>query len=164
MVLGIFVSLATFYTVVWWTLVRPMTLLRVVVLMGLTGPAIGLLWPKVRMGMEHLEWLFFNVLAVGPLLMCSFLWLNYAAHGEVMRTDHPIADIQNSSVRRGRQGTLVRRSAAVVDFRLADDFLAEYPFALRTWREMLVGHGDTLSVGTATGLFGVAVVVDQRMH
>jgi len=133
-------------------------------LVCLAGPAIGLLWPKVRLGMEHLEWLFFNALAVGPLLLCSFLWLNYAAHGEVAHTDHAIAEIQNSSVRRGRQGILVRRSASVVDFRLADEFLAEYPFALNTWREMLVGHGDTLSVGTATGLFGVAVVVDKRMH
>ena len=164
MVFGLFLALYSFFSVSWWTLVQPVTLLRVLFVLCFTGPAIGLIQPRVRMGMEHLEWLFFNMLAVGPWTLCLFLWINYAFHGPVSFSDHPIGHVRNTTTRHNRTGETVTRSSATVHFELADGYLAEYPWALSTWREFVHGYSDSLRVGVAEGCFGVEVVIEKEQR
>lgn len=164
MVFGLFLALYSFFSVSWWTLVLPVTLLRVLFVLCFTGPAIGLVWPRARMGMEHLEWLFFNMLAVGPWSLCLFLWVNYALHGPVKYSDHPVGQLRNTISRQTRTGATYTRSSPTVHFELADGYLAEYPWALSTWSEFVHGYSDTLRVGVAEGCFGVEVVVDKEQR
>jgi hypothetical protein len=155
MVAGIFLTLVSFFTVLWWTLVKPLDLLRVLGVLCFAGPALGLVWPRVRLGMEHLEWLFFNMLAVGPLTVGLFLWINYALHGPIVTSEHQVSYL-------GIQGQGQR--SYEVECELKDDFLREYPWALSTWSDVLDNRGDTLTVGIAKGAFGVEVVASKEFH
>ncbi|MBL7946859.1 MAG: hypothetical protein JNN32_12415 [Flavobacteriales bacterium] len=82
MVLGIFVLLASF----WWagtrTLISYMELARWFALFAFVGNLLPYTRVGLALGMERLEWFLFNLLAVGPLVLSSLLWLNLLVHGE----------------------------------------------------------------------------------
>lgn len=82
MVLGIFVLLASF----WWagtrTLISYMELGRWFALFAFAGNLLPYKKVGLALGMERLEWFLFNVLAVGPLVLSSLLWLNLVVHDE----------------------------------------------------------------------------------
>lgn len=81
MVLGIFTLIISFWWVGTRTLVTYMELARWFAFFAF----IGNLWPYtrggLRLGMERLEWFLFNLLAVGPFVFSTLLWLNLLAHG-----------------------------------------------------------------------------------
>ena len=88
MALGLFVSL---FTVIWmWsrTFMSGWTLLRWLALFCATGCLVPYARSGLRMGMERMEWFFFNLVGVGPLMLSAFLTINHWGHGPVRYSDH----------------------------------------------------------------------------
>lgn len=81
MVLGIFMLIVSFWWVGTRTLVTYMELGRWFALFAFAGNVLPYKLGGLRLGMERLEWFLFNLLAVGPFIFSSLLWLNLLAHG-----------------------------------------------------------------------------------
>lgn len=89
MAVGLFVSL---FTLLWLgrrTFIEPLTLLRWMAGLCIAGTLLPYGWSGLRLGMEKLEWFFFNVLAIGPLSISALLAVNHYVHGPVRWTEAP---------------------------------------------------------------------------
>jgi hypothetical protein len=82
MAVGILVLLVSFWSVGQLTFIGFLTLSKVFATLAVIGNLLPYAWSGLRLGMEKLEWLLFNVLAVGPLVLSALLWVNYAITGE----------------------------------------------------------------------------------
>lgn len=90
MALGFFVSL---FTVIWmWsrTFISGDFLLRWLALFSAIGCLLPYARSGLRMGMERLEWFFFNLVGVGPLMLSAFLTINHWVHGPVRFSEQQI--------------------------------------------------------------------------
>ncbi len=85
MALGILVLIVLFWTVGQRTLVSYSVLFRWLALFAFAGNLLPRKWYAKRFAMDHLEWFWFNLLAVGPAIFCSCLLLNYLVHGQEQR-------------------------------------------------------------------------------
>ncbi len=148
MALGVFVALVSALTVVPWTLVEPVVLLRFFVGLCFIGNVLPYARSGLRMGMERLEWFLFNVLAIGPLVTSGLLWANYLFHGPVVSATHTVSRVED-------HGTYL-----TYDF--SDGYLAEHWMARSNYRDWPDAHGRLLKVSTARGLLGLEVVVRKE--
>ena len=145
---GIFIALGSLFTVVPWTLIDPMHLLRIFLLLCFIGNLLPYLRSGLWMGMERLEWFLFNLLAIGPLVTSALLWLNFLVHGTERTTEHIVLQAH------GVNTTLT--------YEFVDGHLAEFPFARTTYRDWFPITGNAVRITEADGLFGVAVVVRKE--
>lgn len=84
MALSIFIAL---FTLLWLgnrTLVDLLVLLRALAVCCVAGNVLPYAWSGLRLGMEKLEWFFFNLLSIGPLTVCLLLMVNHYVHGPVV--------------------------------------------------------------------------------
>lgn len=148
MVVGVFGTIGSLFTVVTWTLMDPMVLLRVFLLLCFVGNLLPYLRSGLWLGMERLEWFLFNLLAVGPILTSLFLWLNFLCHGPETTAEH--------IVRR------VEQAGSFVHYEFKDDHLQAFPFARAVYRDQYPIVGNGMRITEAAGLFGVPVVVKRE--
>ncbi len=85
MAVGLLGFLVLFWTIGQRTLVTYNALFRWLALFAFAGNFLPQRWYAKRFTMDRLEWLWFNLLAVGPLLMCVCLLLNFYIHGPEQR-------------------------------------------------------------------------------
>ncbi|MFZ1694667.1 MAG: hypothetical protein WAT74_15830, partial [Flavobacteriales bacterium] len=92
MAIGVFVGLLSALTVVPWTLIEHGLLLRFFIGLCFVGNLLPYARSGLRMGMERLEWFLFNLLAIGPLVTCLLLWVNYIFHGSAATSTHAVIE------------------------------------------------------------------------
>lgn len=148
--IGVFVAIVSVFTVVRWTLLEPELLFRVFLVLCFAGNLLPYMRSGLWLGMERLEWFLFNLLAVGPLLMCLLLWLNFVVHGPVEHTDHAVAYTETG------------RTVLIYTFK--DAHLDEFPRARSVYRDPGDPIGSRLTFSQATGLFGVPVVLRKEIR
>ncbi len=85
MAVGILATIVLFWTVGQRTLIAYTALFRWLALFAVAGNLLPRRWYAKRFAMDHLEWFWFNLLAVGPAIFCSCLVLNFLVHGPVER-------------------------------------------------------------------------------
>ena len=78
------------FIVLFWTIGQRMfitynELFRWFALFAFAGNFLPRQWYAKRFAMDRLEWFWFNILAVGPLLFCCCLLLNFFIHGPEQR-------------------------------------------------------------------------------
>jgi hypothetical protein len=81
MALGILVLIVVFWSLGQRTLITYTALFRWLALFAVAGNLLPRKWYAKRFAMDHLEWFWFNLLAVGPAIFCSCLLLNFLFHG-----------------------------------------------------------------------------------
>lgn len=81
MAMGILITIVLFWTVGQRTLITYTALFRWLALFAVAGNVLPLRWYAKRFAMDHLEWFWFNLLAVGPMIFCCCLLLNFFVHG-----------------------------------------------------------------------------------
>lgn len=81
MAFGIFFGLFTMVLVGLRTVVDVWLLVRGLALFCVVGALLPYAHSGLRMGMARLEWSFFNLFAIGPILMGVLLWVNLYIHG-----------------------------------------------------------------------------------
>ncbi|MCW5900201.1 MAG: hypothetical protein KIT10_13115 [Flavobacteriales bacterium] len=143
--LGLFVAVVSFFTVASWTLIRPSTLLRVLLVLCFIGNLMPYARSGFRLGMERLEWFLFNLLAAGPLLTSLLLWLNFLGHGPATYSDHRVDHVEGG------------RTRYVYFF--VDGHLDELVLARSRYRDRHDQVGHTIRISQADGLLGVPVIV-----
>lgn len=148
MVVGVFSTIGSLFTVVTWTLMDPTVLLRVLLLLCFAGNLLPYLRSGLWLGMERLEWFLFNLLAVGPILTGLFLWLNFLLHGPEATADHIVRGVE--------------QAGSFVHYEFKDDHLQAFPFARAVYRDQYPIIGNGMRITEAEGLFGVPVVVKRE--
>lgn len=83
MAVGVLAIIVLYWLVGTRTLVPYDVLFRWFVLFAFVGNLLPLKWAAMPLRMDRLEWLWFNLLAVGPLVFGAGLLLNFAFHGPV---------------------------------------------------------------------------------
>ncbi len=81
MVVSILLFIALFWSIGQRTLVTFTELFRWLALFAFAGNILPKRWVEKRFDMDRLEWFWFNLLAVGPLLLACCLVLNFFVHG-----------------------------------------------------------------------------------
>lgn len=81
MAFGVLSVPVVFFLLVERTLVPWSTILRWFVLFALAGNLWPAGWGRRQLHMDAGDWLWFNLLAIGPALFGAGLWINYAFHG-----------------------------------------------------------------------------------
>ncbi|MBS1943131.1 MAG: hypothetical protein JST38_19885 [Bacteroidetes bacterium] len=81
MALGILVLIVCFWSLGQRTLITYSALFRWLALFAVAGNLLPRKWYAKRFAMDHLEWFWFNLLAVGPAIFCCCLLLNFLVHG-----------------------------------------------------------------------------------
>lgn len=85
MAVGILAFIIIFWTVGQRTLITFNALFRWFALFAFAGNLLPQRWYAKRFAMDRLEWFWFNLLAVGPLLFGCCLLLNFFVHGPEQR-------------------------------------------------------------------------------
>lgn len=85
MVVGILSFIVLFWSVGTRTLISYTALFRWFALFAFAGDLLPMKWVTARFRMDRSEWVWFNLLAVGPLLIGSCLLLNFFVHGPEQR-------------------------------------------------------------------------------
>lgn len=150
MAVGVFSAIVSMVSVVPWTLVDAGLLFRGLLFLCFAGNLVPYLRTGLALGMERLEWFLFNLLAVGPLGMGLLLWANFLLHGPVTVTEHKVG---STSIRGG-----------FLYYELADGFLSDHPYALVVPWSQATEIGSHLRMTTATGLFGMPVLVRKEAY
>lgn len=83
MLIGLFGIIVLFHTIGQRTLVSFTVFFRWFALFAFAGNLLPRHWYGKVLGMDRLEWLWFNLLAVGPLLTGAGLVVNFSFHGPV---------------------------------------------------------------------------------
>lgn len=148
MAIGVFMALVSTLTVVPWTLVEPAFLLRFFIGLCFVGNLLPYARSGLRMGMERLEWFLFNLLAIGPLVTTTLLWVNYLFHGPVTSGIHAVLHVED-------HGTYLT-------YEFNDGYLDRHWMARSNYRDWPSAHGRLLRVSTAQGLLGIEVVVRKE--
>lgn len=104
MAFGIFIGLYSILYVGHRTIIDLKDLVRGLALLCAVGALLPYAWSGLRMGMERLEWVFFNLLAIGPITMSVLLLLNHYVHGPVHCTEHRLLTDAVMVVDDGRDG------------------------------------------------------------
>lgn len=113
MALGIFIGLFSMLYVGHRTVVGIDVLLRGLALFSCVGAVLPYAISGLRIGMDRLEWVFFNLLAVGPIIMSLLLWTNFLLHDPERCTEHHVtsdAVVQVPDASGGMQEITVPRS------------------------------------------------------
>jgi hypothetical protein len=147
MALGIFIGLFTLLWVGYRTVVDTWTIVRGLALFSFVGALLPYAHSGLRMGMERLEWMLFNVLAVGPLLMSLLLWANLLVHQAPVCSEHGM--LSDAKVQLPDEGEGPR----------------EVVFARHGWLEM---RGEETGAGAyrlcvAKGCLGFWVVTERKV-
>lgn len=145
MVLGIFAALFTFYSVCQLTLLSVVDLFRLFFFMCFVLLLIPHRYTRKRLGMDKLEWFFFNTLAIGPITFCIVMWANFFVHGEVEYRDYS----RYSLHRLHSNEHASELTNGWIEFNSALTFLGP-------------SKGTTVRVGKARGIFGIDVVVEKE--
>ncbi len=148
MALGVFVALVSALTVVPWTLIEPVVLLRFFIGLCFIGNLLPYARSGLRLGMERLEWFFFNLLAIGPMLTAFLLWFNFIFHGAAISASHVVSRVED-------RGTYLT-------YTFRDGYLDAFWMARSTYRDWPDSHGRILEVRTAKGSLGIDVVLGKR--
>jgi hypothetical protein len=82
MAVGVLLFIVLFWTIGQRTLITFTELFRWFALFAFAGNLLRRRWYMKRFAMERLEWFWFNLLAVGPLLFACCLLLNFLVHGQ----------------------------------------------------------------------------------
>jgi hypothetical protein len=85
MAVGILLFIVLFWTIGQLTLITFTELFRWLALFAFAGNLLPQRWYAKRFGMDRMEWFWFNLLAVGPLLLSCCLLLNFFVHGPEQR-------------------------------------------------------------------------------
>ena len=144
MALGVVLWLAVFWGLGQRTLITYGTLFRWFALFAFAGDLLPYAWSGRRLGMERLEWFFFNLFAVGPFLFALFLGINFLFSGTEVRyvvrqahhVDPPLYWIQHGQLPHGIP-------------------YAEYESGRSNINS--VRHGDVM-LGVSPGAFGYEVI------
>lgn len=147
--IGVFVAIVSVFTVVRWTLLAPELLFRAFLVLGFAGNLLPYMRSGLWLGMERLEWFLFNLLALGPLLMCLLLWLNFLVHGPVERTEHVVAHTEKG------------RTQLIYTFQ--DGHLDAYPRARSVYWDPGDPIGTKIIFSEAVGLVGVPVILRKEI-
>ena len=140
MLIGLFGAIFTFFLVAQRTLVPYRELLRWFALLAFAGNLLPKRCYAAAMGMDRVEWFWFNLLAPGPMLLCGALWLNFLLRGPETRVVVP--------------------GAAREDIHLYWQMHGELPVH-RPWEEVVVAGPDDLVIGLADGALGWTVITSQ---
>jgi hypothetical protein len=81
MALSVLILIVVFWTIGQRTLITFTELFRWLALFAFAGNFLPRRWVEKRFEMARLEWFWFNLLAVGPLLLTCCLILNFLVHG-----------------------------------------------------------------------------------
>ncbi len=81
MLLGLFGILFIFYSIGQLTLVTYTELFRWFALFASAGNLVPQRWYATALKMDRMEWFWFNLLAIGPLLLGACLVVNFVLHG-----------------------------------------------------------------------------------
>jgi hypothetical protein len=81
MALSILLFIVVFWTIGQRTLITFTELFRWLALFAFAGNFLPKRWVETRFEMDRMEWFWFNLLAVGPLLLTCCLALNFFVHG-----------------------------------------------------------------------------------
>lgn len=146
--LGIFIALASLFTVAPWTLIAPDLLFRVFLVLCFAGNLLPYLRSGLWLGMERLEWFLFNLLAVGPIGTSLLLWVNFLVHDTPTITEH---DVGRAEVGRN-----------IVIYHFKDHYLEDHMHARSTYRDWNAFVGYRVRVSEAVGLFGWTVVLRKE--
>lgn len=147
---GVFIALISAMTVLPWSIVSGVTLLRFFVGLCFVGNLLPYARSGLRLGMDRLEWFLFNLIAIGPMGTSLLLWLNFLIHGPVVLTDHVVARVESN------------RTTITYEFR--DGYLDGYWMARTIYADWFPIVGNAVEFTTAEGLFGIEVVLAKRPH
>jgi len=148
MAIGVFVGLLSALTVVPWTLIDHGLLLRFFIGLCFVGNLLPYARSGLRMGMERLEWFLFNLLAIGPLVTCLLLWVNYIFHGSAATSTHAVIEMDDHRT--------------YLTYTFSDGFLDAHWMARSIYRDWPDAHGHIQAVSIANGLLGIDVVVKKQ--
>ncbi len=81
MAVGLLLFIVLFWTVGQLTFISFTELFRWLALFAFSGNLLPRSWVEKRFAMDRLEWFWFNLLAVGPMIFCACLLLNFFVHG-----------------------------------------------------------------------------------
>ena len=81
MAVGLLLLVVLFWTVGQFTFIGYTELFRWLALFAFSGNFLPRSWVVKRFAMDRLEWFWFNLLAVGPMIFCGCLLLNFFVHG-----------------------------------------------------------------------------------
>ena len=80
MALGLLLFIVLFWTVGQLTFISFTELFRWLALFAFSGNLLPRSWVEKRFAMDRLDWFWFNLLAVGPMIFCGCLLLNFFVH------------------------------------------------------------------------------------
>ena len=81
MAVGLLLFIVLFWTIGHLTFISYTDLFRWLALFAFSGNLLPRRWVEKRFAMDRLEWFWFNLLAVGPMIFCGCLLLNFFVHG-----------------------------------------------------------------------------------
>ncbi len=81
MAVGVLLFIVLFWTIGQLTFISYTELFRWFALFAFSGNLLPKSWVEKRFAMERLEWFWFNLLAVGPMIFSGCLLLNFFVHG-----------------------------------------------------------------------------------
>lgn len=81
MAVGVLLFIVLFWTIGQLTFISFTELFRWLALLAFAGNFLPRRWVEKRFAMDRLEWFWFNLLAVGPMIFCGCLLLNFFVHG-----------------------------------------------------------------------------------
>lgn len=148
--IGVFVALLSALTVLTWSMVSTVVLLRFFVglcFVGNLGPHAR---SGLRLGMARLEWFLFNLVAIGPLGTSALLWVNFLFHGAPVVSDHIVSRVEANGTH--------------ITYEFRDGFLADHWMARSAYADWFPIVGNAVEFTTAQGLFGIEVVLRKRPH
>lgn len=82
MLLGVFGAVFIFYAIGQRTFISFTELFRWFALFAFAGNLVPVQWYTKPLAMDRMEWFWFNLLAIGPLLLCTGLLVNFFFHGK----------------------------------------------------------------------------------
>ena len=152
MALGILVFVVLFWTIGQRTFISFNELFRWFALFAFAGNLLPQRWYAKRFAMDRLEWFWFNLLAVGPLLCCSCLALNFLVHGPEEKMLVPEGRAFNLHAYWREQGALPPHLPWPSAFD-TDPEQARHALATATANDKVYG--------LAEGLFGYLVITEE---
>lgn len=81
MAVGVLLLIILFWSIGQLTLISYTGLFRWFILFSFAGDLLPRRWYSARFAMDRLEWFWFNLLAVGPMIFCACMLLNFFVHG-----------------------------------------------------------------------------------
>jgi hypothetical protein len=112
---------------------------------------IGWSWAVRRWSFTRGEWLLWNVLATGPLVLSALLVVNFLFHGPVTSAVYEVGRVERIAF-----GETLR-------VRVAEGPLSAWPWVLEVSVREAPDRQGHVRVGTAVGALGVPVVLNCEL-